>query len=590
MSKILVADDSILAQKSYEQMLEFLGYEVIMCSNGIEAVNAFMEQNPDLVILDVDMPAMNGFEACRKIRKTADGLNVPIIIVSAGDSEEDVVNGMNAGANDYLLKPVKESHLIAKLKTFLKFSMVHKDDLELVKHHVEFAGRYIIEKLLGHGAHSVVFLAKDKVSGKHVAVKLVSTPELESFSKAFLEIAEKIKNIESSNILKIHDFGQYAGRFYIILEYAENGDLAQRLKRHKFSEEEAVKLALDLITGLKELDKNGIVHFDIKPENIMISGDKYKLGDFGIATHRDTATIPIKMEIWSTAAYLPPEYLNDSSAVSIKSDIYSLGITLYQAITGDNPFQSDKPTVAMFKQVNLVPPALETYDNRITKYFSDAVAAMMDKEPDNRPSLDEIEHFLTHLLEFLASRPPEGEKEAVADASFKKVKKELEVLSDTTLGMASKKIKLRTKLMPGLKLTLAKLGFAKSIAIGIILFGLSILTGLLIYNNFVESNEESPTGSLSAVTCLKCKKAYETRIMDINDAKCIHCEGAISYRQKCNNCKLEFPYKMPVESPKNFKLVAMDETTEPNSCPNCKSPDTAPAPTSLEKNQPGLRR
>ena len=141
MSKILVADDSILAQKSYEQMLEFLGYEVIMCSNGIEAVNAFMEQNPDLVILDVDMPAMNGFEACRKIRKTADGLNVPIIIVSAGDSEEDVVHGMNAGANDYLLKPVKESHLIAKLKTSLKFSMVHKDDLELVKHPVAFAGR-----------------------------------------------------------------------------------------------------------------------------------------------------------------------------------------------------------------------------------------------------------------------------------------------------------------------------------------------------------------------------------------------------------------------------------------------------------------
>lgn len=582
MSKILVADDSIITQVAYTQMLEFLGHEVIMCGNGLQAVNRFRETHPELIILDVDMPEMNGFDACREIRKTSDGLNVPIIMVSVGDTEEDIINGMNAGANDYLIKPVKESHLIAKLKTFLKFSLVHKDDLDLVKHHVEFAGRYTIEKLLGHGAHSVVFLAKDKETGKHVAVKLVSTPELDSFSKAFVETAGKIKNIESPNILKIYDFGQYAGRFYIILEFAEKGDLARLLKQRKFTEEEAVKVALELIKGLKEFEKQGIVHFDIKPENIMISGNNYKLGDFGIATQRDTATIPIKMEIWSTAAYMPPEYLDDSASVSSKSDIYSLGITLYQAITGDNPFQSDKPTVAMFKQVNLVPPTLQTYDSRITRYFSDTVAAMMDKSPENRPSLNEIEDVFNHILKYIAVRPPEGEKEAVADKSFIKAKKKLDVLTNTTPSIAAKKGDIQKRFIS--RLTLAKFGLSKSIAVIVILVGLSTFSGLLIFNSFIDNTEQVPPGSLSSVVCLKCKKAYETRIIDIKNAKCIHCGGALAYRQKCNSCNFEFPYKTPETKPENFKLAA-EMMADLNKCPKCSSPDTEPAPTSLEKKQ-----
>ncbi|MFA6291339.1 MAG: response regulator [Victivallales bacterium] len=180
-AKILVADDSVIYQVGYMQMLEFLGHEVVMCGNGLQAVKRFKETRPELVILDVDMPEMNGFEACREIRKTPEGLNVPIIMVSSGDTEEDIVNGMNSGANDYLIKPVKEAHMIAKLKTFLKFTVVHKDDLELVRKHVVFAGRYIIEKLVGYGPHSVVFLGRDKKNGRRVAVKLVSTPELESY-------------------------------------------------------------------------------------------------------------------------------------------------------------------------------------------------------------------------------------------------------------------------------------------------------------------------------------------------------------------------------------------------------------------------
>ncbi|MFA6291338.1 MAG: serine/threonine-protein kinase, partial [Victivallales bacterium] len=320
---------------------------------------------------------------------------------------------------------------------------------------------------------------------------------------AFAGIAEKAKTIDSPNVLKILDFGQYAGRFYTIMEFAENGNLARLLKQRKLTEAEAVKLALELISGLKEFDRNGIVHFDIKPENIMISGGVCKLGDLGIAAQRDTATIAIKTEMWNTVAYMPPEYLNDSSAVSGKSDIYSLGVVLYQAITGDNPFQSVKPTVSMFNQVNLVPPCLETFDRRITKYFSDTVAAMMDKNPDGRPSLDEIENVFKHILTFLAARPPEVEKEADAGESFQKAKKELDVITEASPTIAAKKVKPQRKILKGL--TLAKFGFARSAAMAVLLLGLSIFSGFLVYTQIFDRAEESSPGALSSVICLKCK-------------------------------------------------------------------------------------
>jgi hypothetical protein len=212
---------------------------------------------------------------------------------------------------------------------------------------------------------------------------------------------------------------------------------------------------------------------------------------------------------------------------------------------------------------------------------------MMDKIPENRPSLDEIDHVFTHILEFLATRPPEGEKEVLADESFKKVKKELDVLSKTTPAIAAvvaKKEIPRKRTMQIMK-TLAKFGFAKSIASALLLLALSSLTGLLIYNRFVDDREESPAGALSAVTCIKCKKAYEIRVMDIKTTKCIHCEGALAYRQKCNICKFEFPYKIPDASTENFKIAAMAETDDINKCPKCNSSDTDPAPTSLEKKQ-----
>ena len=150
MARILIADDSLVVRKSYESMLTFLGHEVISCKDGKDTVAAFETQSPELLILDVQMPVMNGLEACRAIRRLPNGISVPIIIVSALEDEDDILKGLNAGANDYLIKPVKEAHLIAKLKTSLGISALHRQDFDLAKKRTVFAGKYRIEKMLGY--------------------------------------------------------------------------------------------------------------------------------------------------------------------------------------------------------------------------------------------------------------------------------------------------------------------------------------------------------------------------------------------------------------------------------------------------------
>lgn len=569
MARILAADDSLIAQKLYMNMFESLGHKTVICSNGKEAVEAFREIPAELVILDVSMPEMNGFDACREIRKLPDGINVPIIMVSAEDSEENIMNGLNAGANDYLVKPVKAAHIIAKLKTFLKYSSVHKSDLDLVRNHVEIAGKYEIEKILGYGAHSVVFQAKDKDGGKDVAIKLITTPEMEDFAKNFIDTASKIKELSSPHIIGIFDYGQFVGRFYVVLEYAEGGDLAAILKRRSFSEPEAVKLAIDIVRGLKDLSGKGIIHFDIKPENIMLAVNEYKLGDFGVMAARESATVPVKMELWSTVAYLPPEYLNETGSVDSRSDIYSTGITLYQAITNDNPFQSDKPAVSMFRQLNLIPPSLKSFDDKITTHFSELVRGMMEKDPANRPSLDEIENILLHIKEFHelhTSNLPAGK------AAGEGLKKKLDNLVPSAVRQPhqtpSPAFASKTH---GAKIPWEKLG--KIAACCILALLLVIGIGYTVNHYYSHDLDSIPLDTRISMICASCCVPIKMEnIKELGNEKCAKCGKKMFYCDQCRNCGLTFAHPDIPPLPSGV-IESVFGPTHLATCPVCSSVD-----------------
>jgi len=400
MARIIVADDNLLIRKIYENTLQYMGHEYILCENGQIAYDEFCKDKTDLVILDMEMPIMNGLETCEKIRQLPEGISVPIIIVSAHEGEEDITRGLNAGANDYLIKPIKEAHLIAKLKSYLNVSALKDGDIHLVKKKVQLAGRYEFRRILGYGSNAVVFLAHDLQEGNvPVAIKLLKEDsEKESIVNAFFTTAEKVQRLNHPNILKIYHYGQFQQRLYVVLEYSPYGDLATMIKPAPFSESLLLKVALDIANGLSELSKNQLLHLDIKPENILIKDNQFKLADFGMVTERESATMPMNAGLWATMAYISPEYLTGDADLSIKSDIYSLGVTLYYAATGSNPFTSDKASVAMYNQLNLIPPAISDCVEDFSIPLSDLIQGMLNKNPEERPGIDELLSSLNELM------------------------------------------------------------------------------------------------------------------------------------------------------------------------------------------------
>jgi len=224
MARILAADDNKMIRVFYEDVLSYLGQEYEICKNGEEALESFRRQPTDLVILDVDMPGMNGFDCCKAIRSTPEGVTVPIVIVSSHDDEAHIARGLDVGANDYLVKPVKETHLIAKLKNFLKNSSFIKGECDLIKEHTLISENYRVEKMLGSGAHSTVFKVTDIRDNKVYALKMLKEcASGEDIVKPFFETAGKIREFKSGNVVKILDMGQFNGRLYIVMEYLDGG-------------------------------------------------------------------------------------------------------------------------------------------------------------------------------------------------------------------------------------------------------------------------------------------------------------------------------------------------------------------------------
>ncbi len=399
MATILIADDEKLTLMAYAKIVECLGHSVVLCRDGGKALEQYQKTSPDLLLLDYNMPIMTGLEVCEAVRKLPGGFKVPIVVISSVDDEKTIINSLNAGANDYLLKPVKEAHLVAKIKNFLQTASLHKNDFDLAMSQA-MIGRFKISRLLGYGSHSVVFLATDTgdTTGKNVAIKILNENlDTSKIAGPFIEIAARMHVIDSEYILKVYDHGEFGGRLYVVLEYADGGTLAGWIKNDKLAELDVIQVGIHCVKGLKELDRNGMLHLDLKPENILIVDGRCKLGDFGMRAAKP-GTVALGSELWTTASYMAPEYFMGQS-VDIRTDIYSLGITLYKALTGDNLFESDKPAVSMYRQLNLIPPSIKEYNTSFSKDLADLVARMLEKDPTRRPTLDELDASLPMIAE-----------------------------------------------------------------------------------------------------------------------------------------------------------------------------------------------
>ena len=224
---------------------------------------------------------------------------------------------------------------------------------------MKIANRYDIIKEIGKGGMANVYLAFDTILKRPVAVKVLKGDMTDDpvALERFKREANASTKLSHPNAVDIYDVGEDGNSHYIVMEYVKGHTLKQLLKRRgALPPREAVWIMRQLASALLEAHKNGIIHRDIKSQNVLIKDDgTVKLADFGIAVVNNAMQITSKGSVLGSVHYLAPE-LAKGGAATMQSDIYSLGIVFYELLTGDVPFKADTPIqVALLHVRNNVP-------------------------------------------------------------------------------------------------------------------------------------------------------------------------------------------------------------------------------------------
>lgn len=247
--------------------------------------------------------------------------------------------------------------------------------------------RYEIVKSIGEGGMANVYLANDTILDRKVAVKVLrgDLSSDDRFIRRFQREALSVSNLSHQNIVEVYDVGEEDGAYYIVMEYIDGKTLKQLLKkRGSLTLSEVIDIMTQLTDGIAHAHESYIIHRDIKPQNIMIEDDgKIKITDFGIAMALNATQLTQTNSVMGSIYYLPPEQASGKTA-TIKSDIYSLGILMYELLTGTVPFRGDNAVEIAIKHMNDKIPSIRKQNPAIPQSVENILLKATAKNPRNR--------------------------------------------------------------------------------------------------------------------------------------------------------------------------------------------------------------
>ena len=277
---------------------------------------------------------------------------------------------------------------------------------------VEIAGRYRLESRLGFGGMSTVHLAFDQRLERRVAVKLLAEHLAEdpTFVSRFQREAQAAARLVHPNVVQVFDSGldEHTGQHFIVMEYIEGQSCAEILRDYGWVEvEEAVSIVEQACEGLHYAHRNGVVHRDVKPGNLLRAREgEVKLADFGIAKATEQSSITQVGSVLGTAAYLAPEQARGEEA-GPSADLYALGVVTYQLISGRLPYEAASLTELALKQQREEPPTLDTLVAAVGPELADAVAIALALDPRDRyRTAREMGHAVSNAQRGSAPRDP----------------------------------------------------------------------------------------------------------------------------------------------------------------------------------------
>lgn len=251
--------------------------------------------------------------------------------------------------------------------------------------------RYQLIERIGSGGMAAVYKGQDLGLGRFVAIKVLhrSLTDDETFLTRFEKEAHSAANLSHPNIVTVHDIRQHEDLHYIVMEYVEGQTLKQIIRDHNAQGfllpiSRALDFAIQICAGIGYAHRAQIVHCDVKPHNMLVArDDRLKVTDFGIARAMSEATTSAAEMVWGTPQYFSPEQATGDPPTPA-SDVYSIGVIMYEMLTGQLPFQAENHTALALKHVHDEPPAIEMYNPAVPPPLAEIVHKVLAKEPSAR--------------------------------------------------------------------------------------------------------------------------------------------------------------------------------------------------------------
>src|SRR5919106_2035600 len=364
----------------------------------------------DVVVLDYMLGRGDGLEWLKSLKQRAD---CPKILFLTGAGNEIIaVRAMKAGADDYQRKQeLTREKLVNSIRELTATTVertVSPDLASRMEGHalggkVRIPGIKVLH-LIGEGGTARVYLASREDDDEPLVVKILRQ-EIVLNRKAlerFMEEYAMVERIQSRHVARIYGHGNYENYVYLVMEFFEGGDLSKRLAGKPVPPAEALRFFRELMFALGDIHEKGILHRDLKPQNLMFRRDgSLAIVDFGIAKNIAAADRTGAGEVLGTPRYMSPEQVQ-GRALDLRTDIYSAGVLLYQMLTGKHLFDGQTAVEVALHHLNTPPPLLpqdlQAYQRLLDK--------LLEKDRDARfRNADEVIGFLTRKLEQLPAQP-----------------------------------------------------------------------------------------------------------------------------------------------------------------------------------------
>lgn len=340
--RIAVVDGDKAARDEIQALLSPRGWAVEAFATISAAFAQLVTDPPNLLLVEVDLEDGCGLNLI-------DLVKAPAIVVSSRADETDVVRGYAAGAVDYITKPFRPDELVAKCRVHLSRSSrieppsEHTPEVPTVEG-LAF-GRYRLIRALGRGGYGVVYLAEDTEKKVVVAIKVSTPPEDDKQAHArFVRETHALSGLNSRHLARIVDVGFMGQRVYYAMEYVGGLSLHRHVSQNgPMSEAEVRPIAMSLFRAIETISTAGLVHRDVKPSNVILRDGFLHdavLVDFGLAKNsRDKELTNSSSDLLlGTPAYMPPEVIRGHVDHDVRSDLWSVGLTLRYALMGHEPF------------------------------------------------------------------------------------------------------------------------------------------------------------------------------------------------------------------------------------------------------------